>query len=212
GVRDDLAADQRPVHPDVAHRDAVGDRDRAELHREPAAAVHALLGRGGEPLQRQVARGDLVPAGGDADLGLREVLVAHPDRTQHPAGGRALQPPRDLRAARLEVRCHGCSSGVAGAARTSSRSRPRPTSRTTTPAITMNAATTNMPASLLPVRSRSHPVRYGPAKPLRLPNELITAMPAAAPTPVRNALGSCQNTGTAAFTPAAQSAIAAITR
>ena len=43
-VGDDLARDEREVHALVAHRDAVGDRDRAELQRVAAGRVHALLG------------------------------------------------------------------------------------------------------------------------------------------------------------------------
>ena len=103
GVGDDLAAHQREVHALVAHRDAVGDRDGAELQRVAAAGVHALLGRAGQPLQRQVAGRDLVPARGDADLGLREVLVGHADRAQHPAGGGALEAVGDGAAAGLDV-------------------------------------------------------------------------------------------------------------
>ena len=102
-VGDDLAADQRVVHADVAHRDAVGDRDRAELHRVAARPVHALLRRLREPLQRQVARGDLVPARRDADLRLGEVLVAHPDRAQHAAGGGPLEAVGDVAAAGFEI-------------------------------------------------------------------------------------------------------------
>ena len=45
GVGDDLAADQAVVHADVAHGDAVGDADRAELHGEAAGGADALLGR-----------------------------------------------------------------------------------------------------------------------------------------------------------------------
>ena len=41
----------------------------------------------------------------------------------------------------------------------------------------------------------------GPKKPARLPTELITAMPAAAAAPDRNAVGSVQNTGSTANTP-----------
>ena len=65
--------------------------------------VHALLGRGGQAVQGQVAGGDLVPRRRDADLGLREVVVGHPDRAQHPAGGGPLHPVRDVAAAGLEV-------------------------------------------------------------------------------------------------------------
>jgi hypothetical protein len=44
-VGDDLAAHQRGPHALVAHRDAVGHRDGAELEREAAGVAHAVLGR-----------------------------------------------------------------------------------------------------------------------------------------------------------------------
>ena len=50
-IRDHLARDERVVHAVVAHRDAVGDRDRAELQREAVRAAHAdlrLLGEAGK--------------------------------------------------------------------------------------------------------------------------------------------------------------------
>ena len=37
--------------------------------------------------------------------GLREVLIAHADRAQHPAGGGALDAVGDVAAARLQI-CH----------------------------------------------------------------------------------------------------------
>ena len=43
-VGDDLARDEREVHALVAHRDAVGDGDGAELQRVSPTGVHALLG------------------------------------------------------------------------------------------------------------------------------------------------------------------------
>ena len=48
-VGDDLAADQRGLHPCGAHRDAVGDRDRVELHRRAAGRPDPLLDVLGEP-------------------------------------------------------------------------------------------------------------------------------------------------------------------
>jgi hypothetical protein len=50
-------------------------------------ASDAELGLLGEPVERQVAGGDLVPRRGDADLGLAPVVVAHADGAQHRAGG-----------------------------------------------------------------------------------------------------------------------------
>src|ERR1700730_2026090 len=53
------------------------------------------------------------------------------------------------------------------------------------------------PAKSVPVQSRSCPKIWGPKYPPRLPMELMAAMPAAAPAPLRNAVGSVQNTGRA---------------
>ena len=47
----------------------------------------------------------------------------------------------------------------------------------------------------LPVESLIQPMAYGPAKPARLPIELISAIPPAADVPDRNAVGSVQKTG-----------------
>ena len=63
--------------------------------------------------------------------------------------------------------------------------------------------TAHIPARLLPVRSDSAPVAYGAAKPPRLPNELISAIPPAAAAPVRNLGGSAQKMGRALKTPIA---------
>jgi hypothetical protein len=49
GVGDDLPGHEREVHALMAHRDAVGDRDGSELHREAACRVHALLHGVSEP-------------------------------------------------------------------------------------------------------------------------------------------------------------------
>ena len=94
-VGDDLAADEGEVHALVAHRDAVGDGDRAELQRVAAAGVHALLRRLREPVEAQVAGRDLVPGRRDADLGLVPVGVAHADGAEHAARGRGLDAVGD---------------------------------------------------------------------------------------------------------------------
>src|SRR3954466_15234914 len=46
-----------------------------------------------------------------------------------------------------------------------------------------------------------YPIAYGPAKPDRLPIELMIAIPPAAPAPDRNAVGSVQNPGRHPNTP-----------
>ena len=114
-VGDHLAGDQREVHALVAHRDAVGHRDRAELHREAARGEHTVLDGLREPVQRQVARRDLVPRRRDADLRLGEVVVAHAYRAQHSAGGGLLQAVGDVAAAGLHVDAdwHRCEEPLA---------------------------------------------------------------------------------------------------
>ena len=82
GVGDDLAAHEREVHSLVAHGDAVGHRDRAELERVATARVHAVLDGLGKPVEGRVAGRDLVPRAGDTDLRLGEVVVAEPHRPQ----------------------------------------------------------------------------------------------------------------------------------
>ena len=91
-VGDHLAADQRVVHPLVAHRDAVGHRDRAELQGIPARLAYARLGGLGQPVQREVAGRDLVPGRGDTDLRLGEVVVSMPTARSMP--GRRRVPCR----------------------------------------------------------------------------------------------------------------------
>src|SRR3712207_8305527 len=56
---------------------------RSKLQRIAAGDVHALLGPLGQPVEGEVARGDLVPRRGDADLRLLPVVVTHADRAQH---------------------------------------------------------------------------------------------------------------------------------
>src|SRR5699024_11704455 len=71
----------------------------------------------GQPVQGQVAGGDLVPGAGDADLGLAPVVVAHADRAQHAAGGSGGVAVGDLPGARLlsgggSGDGFGCGGGV----------------------------------------------------------------------------------------------------
>jgi hypothetical protein len=60
-VGDHFAGHQREVHALMAHRDAVGDGDGAELHRVAPGREHPVLDGLGQAVQGQVARGDLVP-------------------------------------------------------------------------------------------------------------------------------------------------------
>src|ERR1700730_8065933 len=66
------------------------------------------------------------------------------------------------------------------------------------------------PAKSVPVQSRNCPKILGPKYPPRAPMELMAAMPAAAPAPLRNAVGSVQNTGGMEKKPQAAMQITAI--
>src|SRR3954465_9737541 len=80
-----------------------GSEKRADPQREAAGGAHALLGPLGQPVEGQVARGDLVPGRRDTDLRLGEVVVAHAHRAEHRTGGRLGDPVGHLAAARLDV-------------------------------------------------------------------------------------------------------------
>ncbi len=69
-----------------------------------ARGEHAVLDGLGQPVQRQVARGDLVPRRADADLRLGEVVVTHAYRAQHSAGGGLLEAVGDVATAGLDIR------------------------------------------------------------------------------------------------------------
>ena len=79
-IGDDLAGRQRGLHALVPHGDAVGDGDGAELAGRAVLRGHALLHGLRLAHQRDVARGRLVPAGGDADEGLMNLLARQPHR------------------------------------------------------------------------------------------------------------------------------------
>src|ERR1019366_10333388 len=83
--------------------DAVPGADGAELQGLAAGGMHTVLGGLGEPVQGEVAGGDLVPGAGNADLRLDPVVIAHADRSEHATGRGFLQPVGHLAAARLDV-------------------------------------------------------------------------------------------------------------
>ena len=92
GVGDDLARDERGLHPFGAHCHAVGDGDGAELHWCAASASNAALHRLGQLALIQVARHRLDPGGGNANDWLGEIFVGEADRLQHRARWRAVWP------------------------------------------------------------------------------------------------------------------------
>ena len=73
-VGNDLARRQRGLHAAVPHSDAVGDGDGAEFARGGTNRRDALLGCLGLAHQRDIAGGGLIPAGGDADERLVDLL------------------------------------------------------------------------------------------------------------------------------------------
>ena len=73
-VRDHLTRDQRGLHALVAHGEAVRHGDGAEFARGAVGGGDTLLHRLGLAHQRDVAGGGLVPARGDADEGLADLL------------------------------------------------------------------------------------------------------------------------------------------
>ncbi len=102
-VGDDLARHERGPHALVAHGDPVRHGDGDELDREPAGVAHAVLGPLGQPVERHVARRDLVPRRRHPHLGLGPVVVGHADGPQHGPGRRTGGPVGDLEAADLHA-------------------------------------------------------------------------------------------------------------
>ena len=98
-VGDQVAAHQRRLHALVAHRDPVGDRDRAELERDRPSLADAFLRERGELAEVVVARGHLVPRRGNGDLRLAEVVLGEADGAEHRASGCAMGSLGDLPAA-----------------------------------------------------------------------------------------------------------------
>ena len=82
-VGDDLAADERGLHALRAHRHAVADRDRVELHGRPAGGPDAGLDHLGQVALVDVAGHRLDPGRRDADDRLGEILVGEADGLEH---------------------------------------------------------------------------------------------------------------------------------
>ena len=97
--------------PGGAHRDAVGDRDRVELHRRAAGGADALLDLRREHAVVEVARHRLDPRVRDADDRLREVLGRVADAVQVGARGGARRALGEGAAAVLDVEAVGSLTG-----------------------------------------------------------------------------------------------------
>ena len=79
-IGNDFARRQGRFHPLVAHGDAVGHGNGAEFARRRAAGGDAKFHRLGLAHQRDIAGRRLVPAGGDADEWLMNLLPRQPHR------------------------------------------------------------------------------------------------------------------------------------
>ena len=79
-IGDHFPRRQRRAHAIVPHRDTVGHRDGAEFARRAAGGRDAFLDRLRLAHQRDIARCRLVPAAGDADEGLMDLLGRQPHR------------------------------------------------------------------------------------------------------------------------------------
>lgn len=84
-VGDDFAGDEGVFHTLGAHGDAVGNGDGVKNDAFAAGGVDAFGSLDGELVDVDVARGDLAPSGGDADLGFGEVGFFKSDGVKHGA-------------------------------------------------------------------------------------------------------------------------------
>ena len=95
-IRNHVAADERRLHALVTHGNTVRHRDRAELARRTASALHAGLHRLRLAHQRDVAGRGLVPARHHADEGLRNLFSRKPHRIVVRAVRRTRRPLGDV--------------------------------------------------------------------------------------------------------------------
>ena len=87
-VRDHFPGDQRVAHTGRAHRYAVGDGDGVEDDALRPGLVRTHAGGLRQGVDVHVAGRHHAPGGGDADLGLAEILGFESDRAQHGAARR----------------------------------------------------------------------------------------------------------------------------
>lgn len=97
-VGDRVAGDERGLRALVAHGYAVDDGDGGEFPRCAAGLGDALLDRLRLAVERDVAGGGLVPAGGDADEGLVDLVLGQAHGVVVAAmGARVAMPPIMMR-------------------------------------------------------------------------------------------------------------------
>ena len=82
--------------------------EKAVWRRGTSTARKTLVGSLGQPVERKVAGGDLVPRARHADLRFGEVVIAHADRTEHAARGGRVDSLGYDPAAGLDVRLRAC--------------------------------------------------------------------------------------------------------
>src|SRR5690606_36671647 len=102
-IRDEVAARERGLHALMPHGDAVRYRNGAEFARRAAALRNALLHRLRLTHERDVAGSGLVPAGRDANEGLRDFLFAEAHRVIVGTMRRALWPDRNMTAGQFRL-------------------------------------------------------------------------------------------------------------
>ena len=133
-VGDDLAGDERRLHPLRAHGHTVAHRDGVELHRRAARGTHAFLDLLGERTVIPVARHGLDPGVADADDRSFEILAAEADGAEHRARGRAIGTVQHHRAPAVSTLFQACAEAYGAATVTApcltgATSRPYPSRR-----------------------------------------------------------------------------------
>ncbi len=90
-VGDDLARDQRELHPGVVHRQAVRDRGSCELARHPAGGLDTALRGSHESAEVDIARCHLTDRTADRHHGLFQVCIGQ----SHGSEERPMRSPRE---------------------------------------------------------------------------------------------------------------------
>jgi len=91
----------------MAHRDAVGDRDRRNSRGVPAAEATPFLTACAWRDSAMLHGGGLVPGGRDPDQRLVDLLGRQPHRIEEGAVRRAFRPDRDMPARRRDLSMAG---------------------------------------------------------------------------------------------------------